>query len=67
MTEKNNDHLRPEYDLTAGVRGKYYLRSRQGTNVILLDADLAEVFRDSESVNSALRQFLSEHAEQRTR
>ena len=55
------NEMRPEYDLRGGVRGKYYERYRQGTNVILLDADLAKVFRDSEAVNRALRQFLAEH------
>jgi hypothetical protein len=47
--------MRPEYDLRGGVRGKYYQRYREGTNVVLLDSDVAEVFRDSESVNQALR------------
>jgi hypothetical protein len=61
-TEKDHsDDMRSEYDLTDGVRGKYYERFRRGTNVVLLDSDLAAVFRDSESVNLALRQFLSEH------
>ena len=58
---KNDDEMRAEYDLRGGVRGKYYERYRQGTNVVLLDADIAKVFRDSETVNIALRQFLSEH------
>jgi len=57
------DEMRPEYDLRGGVRGKYYQRYRQGTNVVLLDADVARVFHDSETVNLALRQFLSEHGE----
>ena len=37
----------PEYDFTGAVRGKYYERYRQGTNVVLLDPDVAAVFRDS--------------------
>jgi hypothetical protein len=53
--------MRPEYDLRGGVRGKYYDRYKQGTNVVLLEPDLAEVFRDSDSVNRALREYLSEH------
>jgi len=53
--------MKAEYDLRDGVRGKYYERYRQGTNIILLDPDIAKVFRDSETVNIALRQFLSEH------
>jgi hypothetical protein len=50
-----SDEMRPEYDLRGGVRGKYYQQYREGTNVILLDSDVAAVFRDSESVNQALR------------
>lgn len=55
------DEMRPEYDLRDGVRGKYYERYKQGTNVVLLEADVAKVFRDSATVNKALRQYLSEH------
>ena len=55
------DDMRPEYDLRGGVRGTYYERYRQGTNVILLDADVAQVFRDSATVNEALRRYLAEH------
>jgi len=40
---------------TRRVRGKYYQRYREGTNIVLLDSDVAAVFRDSESVNQALR------------
>ena len=49
-----DDEMRPEYDLRGGVRGKYYERYKQGTNVVLLDPDLAKVFRDSSTVNEAL-------------
>jgi hypothetical protein len=55
--------MRPEYDLGGGVRGKYCERYKQGTNVVLLEPDLAKVFRDSATVNSALRVYLSEHGE----
>jgi hypothetical protein len=53
--------MRPEYDLRGGVRGKYYERYKQGTNVVLLDADVAQVFRDSATVNEALRRYFAEH------
>ena len=56
-----DDEMRPEYGLRGGVRGKYYERYRQGTNVVLLEPDIAKVFRDSATVNEALRQYLSEH------
>jgi len=49
----------PEYDFSGAVRGKYYERYRQGTNVVLLDADVAEAFHDSASVNDALRLLVS--------
>lgn len=53
------DDMRAEYDIRGGVRGKYLDRYRAGTNVVLLERDLAEVFRDSESVNRALRLLLN--------
>ena len=54
------DQLREEYDFTpdelrAGVRGKYADRYARGVNIVRLDADVAEVFPDSQSVNEALR------------
>jgi len=51
----DEDEMRPGYDLRGGVRGKYYKQYMEGTNVVLLDPDVAAVFRDSESVNQALR------------
>ncbi len=51
----DEDEMRSEYDLRGGVRGKYYKQYMEGTNVVLLDPDVAAVFRDSESVNRALR------------
>jgi hypothetical protein len=50
--------MRAEYDIHGGVRGKYYERCQQGTNVVLLDSDVAAVFHDSESVNRALRMLI---------
>lgn len=55
------DDLRPEYDLstlTGGVRGKYYERAMAGTNLVLVDPDLAKAFPDAVSVNRALRALL---------
>ena len=49
------EEMRPEYDFRGGVRGKYYKQYMEGTNVVLLEPDVAAVFRDSESVNQALR------------
>jgi hypothetical protein len=44
-----------EYDFSKGVRGKYVQRFAEGSNVVVLSSDVAEVFPDSESVNEALR------------
>ena len=44
-----------QYDFRGGVRGKYAERYAQGSNVVILLPDVAEVFPDSESVNEALR------------
>ena len=52
------DEIRPEYDLRGGVRGKYAARYAEGSNVVLLDPDVAEVFPDSKSVNEILRALL---------
>ena len=53
--------MRDHYDFSKGVRGKYAKRFEEGTNLVFLDADVAEKFPDPESVNKALRQFLEEH------
>ena len=47
-----------EYDFTGGVRGKYVDRVAKSKNMIVLEADVAEVFTDSESVNQVLRGLL---------
>lgn len=52
------DHLRAEYDLSklkGAVRGKYYRQAAAGTNLVLIEPDLVDVFPDSESVNRELR------------
>jgi len=51
----NGDDMLPEYDFSNAVRGKYYERYRQGSNVVLLDPDVAEVFPNATAVNDALR------------
>jgi hypothetical protein len=55
------DELRPEYDFdySKAVRGKYYRRLiDEGSNVVVLEPDIAKAFRDSVSVNEALRSLL---------
>lgn len=53
--ESDNHHMREEYDFSQGVRGKYAKAYHQGSNVIVLDPDVAERFPNAESVNQALR------------
>jgi len=60
--DNDNDLEIPEQtSAPGGVRGKYYARYKEGANLVLLAPDVAEVFRDSTSVNAALRQFLADH------
>jgi hypothetical protein len=56
--EVKEDELRPEYDfskLKGRVRGKYVERYREGTNLVLLEPDVAAAFPDAKTVNDALR------------
>lgn len=56
--QKIDDELRTEYDLaqlSQGVKGKYTERYHQGTNLVLLEPDVAQAFPDTQSVNEALR------------
>jgi len=58
-----DDDLLPEYDFSqmkGGVRGKYVERFREGTNLVLLDPDVAAAFPDAKAVNDALRQLMQE-------
>ncbi len=49
------EEMLPEYDFSGGVRGKYARRFTKDTIMVVLDADVAEVFPDPKSVNKALR------------
>ena len=53
--KSDEDTMRPEYDFSKAVRGVTAARYAEGTNVILLDPDVAEVFPDARAVNEALR------------
>jgi hypothetical protein len=57
--EEMGDDLRPEYDLSqllkGGVRGKYAERFHAGTNLVLLEPDVAQAFPTDKAVNTALR------------
>lgn len=52
---KSEPQMRDEYDFSRGVRDKYARRFAQGTNVVVLESDVAKVFPNSEAVNSSLR------------
>jgi hypothetical protein len=62
MQAEPEDELRPEYDLKEllrnGVRGKYAERYRAGTNLVLLEPDVAKAFPSEKAVNEALRLVL---------
>jgi hypothetical protein len=56
--EMEDDELRPEYDLSelkGRTRGKYVERYKAGTNLILLEPDVAAAFPNAKAVNEALR------------
>ena len=57
--------MQDEYDFTGGVRGKYARRYRQGTNVVVLEPDVAKVFRNARAVNRSLRALAAIIREQR--
>jgi hypothetical protein len=56
---KDDPDLLEEYDFTDGVRGKYAKRYQEGSNVVVIEPDVAEYFPDHDSVNEALRNLVS--------
>lgn len=54
-SDADRDTMRPEYDFSKGVRGVTGARYREGTNIIVLDPSVMDVFPDSETVNETLR------------
>lgn len=63
MSETQNNMTEPdmkaEYDFSKGIRGKYAQRYAEGTNVVVLAADVAAAFPTSEAVNTALRALIT--------
>ena len=56
MKEKGKDEeMLEEYDFSQGEKGRYFARYKEGSNVVVLDPDVAEVFRDQQLVNESLR------------
>ena len=61
MKNIDTDNLRQEYSkdiLGKGVRGKYYQDYNQSTNLVLLNPEVAEVFKDEKAVNDALMSLI---------
>jgi len=54
-TIENNDDMQEEYDFSGGIRGKYIQRLAGGSNLVVIDPDVATIFPDHASVNNALR------------
>jgi hypothetical protein len=57
----NGDDLRPEYnfDYSKAIRGKHFKRLlEEGSNVIVLEPEIAQAFANSAAVNDALRSLL---------
>jgi hypothetical protein len=52
---QKDPNMLEEYDFSKGVRGKYAKRYEEGTNVVVIEPDVAKVFPDHDSVNQALR------------
>ena len=53
----DQDTMREEYDFSGGIRGKHFQAYRQGTNLVLLEPEMAKIFKDSATVNAALRKL----------
>ena len=60
--DESDTGMRAEYDFSGGVRGKYAARFAQGSNVVVLDPDVAAKFKTSAAVNAVLRQHLSDRS-----
>jgi hypothetical protein len=54
---KPREQMRAEYDFSDGLRGKYAQRYAAGSNIVVLDPDVARLFPTARSVNSALRKL----------
>ena len=55
------DDMRPEYDFSKGVRGKYASRFAKGSKVVVLEPDVAAKYASSDAVNAALREKIADH------
>ena len=54
-----SDEMREKYDFSDAVKGKHHRAYQEGSNVVLLEPDVAEKFKDPQSVNHARRMLIS--------
>jgi hypothetical protein len=59
VKNRSTPKMQKEYDFSKGVRGKYHKRFTEGSNVVVIEAELSRIFPDSRSVNQALRSLVS--------
>jgi hypothetical protein len=55
IRQRNEPGLKSEYDFTDAVRGKYARRYQPGSNVVVLEPDVAKAFPNQEKLNRSLR------------
>lgn len=65
--KQETDAMRPSYDFSEGIRGKYAARFARGSNVVLLAPDVAAAFKTSRAVNDALRSQLDRKSARKVR
>ena len=71
MSDRTTKHkvkepeMRPEYDFSRGVGGKYYNRYIENTNVVVIEPDVHKRFKNAKAVNEALRSVMRSEAKRR--
>ncbi len=65
MSEEKNEEaeMLDEYDFSNAIVGKYATQYAEGTNIVVLEPDVAKVFPDSNAVNRALRQLMEQRSQ----
>ena len=56
---EDSEEMRPSYDFSKAQRGKYAQRYADGSNVVVLEPDIAKAFGNDKAVNDALRRVLA--------
>jgi hypothetical protein len=60
--KSDEQSMQNDYDFSQAVRGKYARRYSQGTNVVVLEPDVARAFPNSKVVNRFLRKIIRQRA-----